>query len=848
MNIYSFDVSFSTGVISSPYFTLVVNDHNSTTFKFTFDQDGRHVFKLLYPDGTYYVQDIVNDELVLGKGVLNQSGNYKFEISLYGEDNRLTTSLTQEFAVRLELVDTDELVSVDDRVPVLDNLIEETNTILQEAKDGKFDGATFTPNVSESGDLSWSNDKGKENPPTVNIMGPPGEPGAVKMQVVDVLPETGETDTIYLVKKSTPNEQNLYDEYVYANGTWEHIGDTSVDLSDYYTKSETDNKLDEKQNTLTAGENITIDENNVISSGKTNYLGYIEDYTPDNRLDITDLEKGTYSLGIKDRIGSQTLYLKVSHNGQEQTLDTTLQIEATVVSNMIYFDVRNPIKDISGYDEVVRISFSYLNSTTGEIVNTKYGISYNNTSGILSNSARYNTKISAMTTDTKQVIRGEKTFNVLPESSVEPTNDNQFVNKKYVDDNKYELPIASTDTLGGIKIGENLSIDENGVVSASGGSDLPIYVVTTGIIIAHDSTTDVNALSEPRREVDLTDIYTELSNIINNLYINGEEGFQLILKAQKWLIPFYCCNILRGKLGIQSKPNGIYFATPYTTCYSINGINNDLSASLGYFSLNLTLTWTDNICTVTKASYSWRQINVSASNDILTKTNTSSYKPTNDYHPSTKKYVDDSINNLNTKLNETLSSIPTHQELIDNGFDYLIETEIITNNYTVENISTSYGFELNENEYYESNNKHVDNSYSLCKVTFNNERPLSIPISYISYGENNYDYGIFGNIDQILSNSNSDDGATGTDKVFKNCKGESSPDAKEIIYDIPAGEHFIYIKYRKDNGGYGGNDTLQFKIPTEITNDIFENRKMATTKYVDNSIKSAITDALGGSY
>ena len=27
-----------------------------------------------------------------------------------------------------------------------------------------------------------------------------GEPGAVKMQVVDTLPETGETDTIYLVK------------------------------------------------------------------------------------------------------------------------------------------------------------------------------------------------------------------------------------------------------------------------------------------------------------------------------------------------------------------------------------------------------------------------------------------------------------------------------------------------------------------------------------------------------------------------------------------------------------------------------------------------------------------------
>ena len=70
-----------------------------------------------------------------------------------------------------------------------------------------------------------------------------GEPGAVKMQVVDTLPETGQTDTIYLVKKDNPGEQNLYDEYVYTDTGWEHIGDTSVDLSDYYTKEETDNKI-----------------------------------------------------------------------------------------------------------------------------------------------------------------------------------------------------------------------------------------------------------------------------------------------------------------------------------------------------------------------------------------------------------------------------------------------------------------------------------------------------------------------------------------------------------------------------------------------------------------------------
>lgn len=266
MNIYNFDVNFTTGRIYGPDLLLVVNDHNSTTFKFTFDQDGRYVFKLLYPDNTVYVQDIVDGELVLTKGILNQEGNYKFEISLYGDDNRLTTARIKEFPVRHELVETDEPVQADDRLPILDNLIEETNKVVEAAKNGEFDGATFTPSVSEDGDLSWTNDKGKENPPTVNIAGPPGAPGAVKMQVVDALPEVGDTDTIYLLKKDTPDEQNLYDEYVYTETSgWEHIGDTSVDLTDYYTKEETEEKLNSKQDALTAGNNITI-ENNVISA------------------------------------------------------------------------------------------------------------------------------------------------------------------------------------------------------------------------------------------------------------------------------------------------------------------------------------------------------------------------------------------------------------------------------------------------------------------------------------------------------------------------------------------------------------------------------------------------------
>lgn len=42
----------------------------------------------------------------------------------------------------------------------------------------------------------------------------------------------------------------------------------------------------------------------------------------------------------------------------------------------------------------------------------------------------------------------------------------------------YTLPNASADTLGGVKVGTNLSIDENGVLSASGGSNMHTYSTT----------------------------------------------------------------------------------------------------------------------------------------------------------------------------------------------------------------------------------------------------------------------------------------------------------------------------------------------------------------------------------
>lgn len=58
---------------------------------------------------------------------------------------------------------------------------------------------------------------------------------------VDTLPtENIRTDVIYAIPSDNPQEQNVRVEYVYINGNWEILGNTNIDLTDYYTKSEID--------------------------------------------------------------------------------------------------------------------------------------------------------------------------------------------------------------------------------------------------------------------------------------------------------------------------------------------------------------------------------------------------------------------------------------------------------------------------------------------------------------------------------------------------------------------------------------------------------------------------------
>lgn len=86
--------------------------------------------------------------------------------------------------------------------------------------------------------------------------------------IVTELPATGQSNIIYFLGTQAP-----YTEYMWINGAWEVIGSTSTDLSNYYTKSQVDNKISPlvtditNLNDLVTGiENDVVDINGQISA------------------------------------------------------------------------------------------------------------------------------------------------------------------------------------------------------------------------------------------------------------------------------------------------------------------------------------------------------------------------------------------------------------------------------------------------------------------------------------------------------------------------------------------------------------------------------------------------------
>lgn len=175
-------------------------------------------------------------------------------------------------------------------------------------------------------------------------------------------------------------------------------------------------------------------------------------------------------------------------------------------------------------------------------------------------------------------------------------------------------------------------------------------------------------------------------------------------------------------------------------------------------------------------------------------------------------------------------------EATDNGVDITSNmaytpSRTMSREYRVEplEMGASHSFALNSDGYYESQSKGIKNSYAMCRIVFNVEEESSVILKVINSGEAGYDYGGFSLIDTAYPNGNTDGTTTTALTIPENLsqwtgRQKNSTDVVDVPYTIPAGEHFIEAKYRKDSSKDVGNDSLQFQVTwadSGITKDYY---------------------------
>ena len=135
---------------------------------------------------------------------------------------------------------------------------------------------------------------------------------SLSIEIVKELPTTDiSTTTIYLINVSGTNN---YNQWMYINNAWANIGSTSVDLTNYYTKGQTDTLLDSKVDKVIGKGLSTNDFTNA-------YKSVLDSYTVDSTLDSSStnpIQNGTVTDALNTK-QPKTLSSPITISGTSQT-------------------------------------------------------------------------------------------------------------------------------------------------------------------------------------------------------------------------------------------------------------------------------------------------------------------------------------------------------------------------------------------------------------------------------------------------------------------------------------------------------------------------------------------------
>ena len=247
--------------------------------------------------------------------------------------------------------------------------------------------------------------------------------------------------------------------------------------------------------------------------------------------------------------------------------------------------------------------------------------------------------------------------------------------------------------------------------------------------------------------------------------------------------------------------NVIGHKVPLYCRYTGHNITSDLKNTVVW-----TLTETTGAITLTSETEDF-QMDKNVNGAFVTQTRTTYYmnvaKGTSGVMPEL------TVRTADGTVTATVSDVPVSYADIDWRMDNLSDL----------NAPYIYAFMLNDNGYMESNNKGVDQSAAVMRMTFSSPEGTLTGLTFDceNSGEQTYDFGMVSNVDMSFVTNNWVDGNERIKYSFRDTTTPNYTDAQVSFTGLSGSDaHTIYFKYRKDASGKGYQDCMRFRI-TDMT-------------------------------
>ena len=218
-------------------------------------------------------------------------------------------------------------------------------------------GTTFIPTVDANGNMSWTNDGGKENPTPRNIKGETGETGATPdVSAVAEVNNTVGTPSVVVEKSGTKENPVFNFKFSNIKGQKGDSGVGNANLSNTPGTSDTDGYTQKAVNGIVQNPNLLINPNFAINQrGQESYTGD-NVYTVDRWLSygatLTPVSNGVSLQGN----GNAKLFQRIEHNnmlwGKRVTLTFCINDKTKSASAIFPPDIPTSYTEIlsTGFD------------------------------------------------------------------------------------------------------------------------------------------------------------------------------------------------------------------------------------------------------------------------------------------------------------------------------------------------------------------------------------------------------------------------------------------------------------------------------------------------------------------